>query len=354
MYGAEIKVYFFCMVLSYSRMKYAFFSVDPFTALGFIYAHEKAFKYFGGRTETIVYDQDRVMVISENAGNVVYTKAFDEYRQKAGFKVWLCRRQDPDSKGRIENVVKFIKTSFLQHREYCGIDSLNSACLAWLDRTGNGLVNANTRRTPRELFELESLKLIKYSPQNIQLYKQKIVSVSDLNTITYLKNKYDLPAGKYAQGARLRVEDDGNNLSVIDPTTNEVVVQHKLSDKMGQVVKAEKVKKVSIIAEKTKELFRQEKAVCELIDRIETDKPRYLTEQCRLLKKLHKQYKPENILRAVQECVAREKLDVTEVLALLVAKYGIEKAENVVPVRTKKFYTEKAKGLAKYSALTEV
>ena len=32
MYGKETKVYFFCMVLSYSRMKFVYFSPKPFTA----------------------------------------------------------------------------------------------------------------------------------------------------------------------------------------------------------------------------------------------------------------------------------------------------------------------------------
>jgi len=130
MYGGEVKVFFFCMVLSFSRMKFVYFSAEPFTTNHFLYAHEKVFKYFGGRPEIIMYDQDRLMVVNENAGNIMYTKAFDEYRERAEFKVFLCRKADPDTKGRVENLVKYIKTSFLDSREYTGIDSLNSACLA--------------------------------------------------------------------------------------------------------------------------------------------------------------------------------------------------------------------------------
>ena len=64
MYDRKVRVYFFCMVLSYSRMKFAYFSSDPFTTETAIEAHRLAFRYFSGRTQTILYDRDRVFVVS--------------------------------------------------------------------------------------------------------------------------------------------------------------------------------------------------------------------------------------------------------------------------------------------------
>lgn len=56
MYGRNIRIYFFTMVLSYSRMKFAYFSVDPFNTSKTIEAHIYAFKYFSGRIQMIMYD----------------------------------------------------------------------------------------------------------------------------------------------------------------------------------------------------------------------------------------------------------------------------------------------------------
>lgn len=39
MYGNNVRVYFFCMVLSNSRMKFAYFSSEPFTAENTVQAH---------------------------------------------------------------------------------------------------------------------------------------------------------------------------------------------------------------------------------------------------------------------------------------------------------------------------
>ena len=100
--GSTTKVYFFVMVLSYSRMKFVYFSIVPFDSLRFTYAHNKAFRYFGGMPRKIMYDQDKVQVISENAGDVVLTKEYENYRVKAGFDIYLCKKQYPDTKGKVE------------------------------------------------------------------------------------------------------------------------------------------------------------------------------------------------------------------------------------------------------------
>ncbi|WP_244275443.1 hypothetical protein [Oceanobacillus kimchii] len=62
---------------------------------------EKAFCYFGGMTEEIVYGQDRLLAVSENTGDL---KSFTKYHKTRKFKIYLCRKSDPESKGRIEQV----------------------------------------------------------------------------------------------------------------------------------------------------------------------------------------------------------------------------------------------------------
>jgi len=54
-HGKLVKVYIFAMVLSCSRYKYAHFQLDPFTAKTFCEAHDRAFRYFGGRPSEIAY-----------------------------------------------------------------------------------------------------------------------------------------------------------------------------------------------------------------------------------------------------------------------------------------------------------
>src|SRR5665648_17675 len=61
--GKHKKVYCFAMVMSNSRYKYVYWIDRPFTTVLFIEAHQKAFSFFGGRTEEIAYDQDKVCLL---------------------------------------------------------------------------------------------------------------------------------------------------------------------------------------------------------------------------------------------------------------------------------------------------
>jgi len=163
-----------------------------------------------------------------------------------------------------------------------------------------------------------------------------------------------LPLGRHSRGDRLRVESDGVFISIIEPTTNELVVKHKLTGDIGRVVKSNKPQKPpNPEIEKTKTLYDNDPTAIRFIDKICEEMPRYITQQCRLLKKIHKQYGTEKSISAIEECLCECKFDVTEVLTLLVKKYGIVQAKKILPPRTKKHYSEKAKGLSKYSALVE-
>lgn len=95
MYGKRIKIYIFAMVLSCSRKKFVYFQDKAFYAQDFVKAHDLAFRYFAGRTTEIVYDQDRVMAVSENSGDLILTEAFESYYKFAGFSIRLCCGSDP-------------------------------------------------------------------------------------------------------------------------------------------------------------------------------------------------------------------------------------------------------------------
>lgn len=85
--------------------------------------HEKEFEFYGGMTEEIVYDQDKLMIVSENGGDIIYTEEFQAYRQQRGFCIYLCQGADPDSKGKIENVVNFIKGNLAKNRVFHQLDT---------------------------------------------------------------------------------------------------------------------------------------------------------------------------------------------------------------------------------------
>jgi transposase len=67
---------------------------------------EKALRYFGSMTQGEVYDQDRLLAVSENTGDIMMTAKFTKYPQVRKFKVYLYRKADRQSKGKVEQAVK--------------------------------------------------------------------------------------------------------------------------------------------------------------------------------------------------------------------------------------------------------
>jgi transposase len=88
----KVKVHLFVMVLGYSRRIFARGYLHE--RLGnLLEGHEAAFAHFGGRTETILYDNPRTIVVSkdEAAGTVVWNRRFKDRMNFYGVEIKLCR-----------------------------------------------------------------------------------------------------------------------------------------------------------------------------------------------------------------------------------------------------------------------
>ena len=64
--GTKVLLYVICFVLSNSRFKYCEWQDRPFNTTDMIKMHENAFEYYGGKPEEMVYDQDNLILVSEN------------------------------------------------------------------------------------------------------------------------------------------------------------------------------------------------------------------------------------------------------------------------------------------------
>src|SRR3954447_9240119 len=78
-HGKPVKLVFIVFVLAHSRYKYVEFQNRPFTTKDVVAAHKNAFKALGGVSQEIVYDQDRLMVVAENEGDILLTEEFQQF-----------------------------------------------------------------------------------------------------------------------------------------------------------------------------------------------------------------------------------------------------------------------------------
>jgi len=322
-HGNTAKVYIFAMVLSSSRYKYIYFQLEPFTAQSFIEAHDRAFKYFGGRPVEIVYDQDRVMVVSENAGDIIFTETFENYKNYVGFSVHLCRGSDPESKGKIEAVVKYVKNNFLSCRVFHGIARLNSDGLGWLERTGNGLVHETTKMVPSIVFA-EEQKRLKKAPELSSPVIPKIAIVRKNNIVMYKQNRYVMPAGTYQPGRKVLIETDAqaNIVRFYDYREGSLIEEYRIEPGIGKCVRnthpeRDRFTKHEALKTKAAEGFGNVEHAGAFLDKILALKGRYTRDQLSIIIKLQEQYSQEQLEQAVSYCMERHLFSALDFKAVL-------------------------------------
>ncbi|NCD10419.1 MAG: IS21 family transposase [Negativicutes bacterium] len=307
------KVYFVGMVLAHSRYKWGYFQTKPFTSGTLIQAMNYGFQYFGGIPKEIVVDQDSIIVVSENLGDIIYTYEFEQYKSQLALDIHVCRKADPESKGMVESTVKYIKGNFLPHRFFMEEDMLNEAFLAWLERTGNAKTHGTTKKVPAQVFELEREHLRAVQSKIYNLSPSIMRTVRKDNTILYNSSRYSLPLGTYIKHPQVTVTVKDGNLSIYDGFGDCLLASHPISLLPGKLVKSSDHRR-----DKSASLDRLEEEILELMKSpiaeqwqsylmlIRERKPRYYRDQLTLLKQMLKTFSGEILEDAMLYCGIRE------------------------------------------------
>ncbi|UQD53535.1 IS21 family transposase [Bacillus methanolicus] len=308
----DVKLYFITFVLSHSRYKYVEWLDRPFTTRDTIRCHEKAFQFFGGIPEEIVYDQDHLITVSENAGDIILTSEFQAYKQERGFRIYLCRKADPQSKGKVENVVKFVKKNFAKNRVYANLEAWNEKCLAWLERTGNFNVHHTTKKRPVEVHALEKQHLKPVS--SLLSFENTLVTritrtVHKDNVIKYKSNRYSLPLGTYRPRGdnTVYVETQEEELIIRREPHGEVLARHPLCHGKGELIKnrqhtRDRSKGIHAYKETVIRQFKDQEKAEQFIHEVGIRYPRYIRDQLQVIQCAITQYR-QDIDEALAVCI---------------------------------------------------
>lgn len=300
------KVYFAAFVLAHSRFKYGYFLDRPFTTADLITAMNGTFSFFGGTTVEIVVDQDSIITVSENSGDIIYTYEFEKYRQQHNLEIRVCRKSDPESKGMIENMVKYVKRNFLVNRRYMDPDLLNECFIAWLGRTGNAKVHNTTKKVPAQVFEFEREHLRPILlPQNDFCMNSIIRSVRKDNTVVYKSNRYSLPIGTFNKEPEVGLREVEGKLQIWQGFGDYMIYEHHLCHDKGKLIKA---RDHGRNREESLDKFEQRAVI--LIDEsyrpfvmdVRKSKPRYFRDQLSLMEEILADYPLQTVHEAIEYC----------------------------------------------------
>ena len=199
--GKLKKLFCFNMILGYSRMRYVEFTLSIDTPT-LIQCHLNAFEYFGGFTQEILYDNMKQVVIKRalKASDSEWNSQFEDFFKCFGFIPRLCRPYRPQTKGKIENTVGYVKRDFFLGRLFTSLEDLNGQVHRWLERV-NSTVHGTTYQIPLERFKEENLSPRDQVPPYKVVHKETR-KVSRDCYISFLGNKYSVPyrfAGRTAE-----------------------------------------------------------------------------------------------------------------------------------------------------------
>ncbi len=154
--GVPRKVYGFTAILCYSRMRFVTF-VKRCDGPTLIRCLMEAFEYFGGLPKAALTDRMKSVLLVEMEGKIPrWNPRFADFMASIGVAPRVCRAYTPQTKGKIERSVGFVKQSFWAGVCFSDIDDLNRQAHIWCERI-NGRVHRTTHERPRERREQEPL-----------------------------------------------------------------------------------------------------------------------------------------------------------------------------------------------------
>ncbi len=191
--GELVRAHLFLLTLGFSRRLFARgYADERMTSL--LDAHERAFVHFGGRTEEILYDNPRTIVLKRDLDgkHIEWHPVFRDFADYYGFHPRLCRPYRARTKGKVESGVRYVKRNAMAGRSFRSWDHLNDWLLEWAETIADQRVHGTTHEMPATRFEREILLSTSGVPP-YRLERNPIRSVANDCLVTLDTNRYSVP-----------------------------------------------------------------------------------------------------------------------------------------------------------------
>lgn len=191
--NAVRKLSAFVMVLSYSRMMYAEFTLSQCLE-DFLQAHLRAFRFFGGVPEKGLYDNLKAVCLTRLGADIRFNPRFLEFSGHYLFEPVLCQPGHGNEKGKVERGIRYLRTSFLEGRQITDWARANAELGKWLAEVANVRSHAVTRRRPIDRFEEDERRKLRPVPElALDLSILRAVKATSQSLVHFEGNMYTVP-----------------------------------------------------------------------------------------------------------------------------------------------------------------
>ncbi len=173
-------------------------------------------------------DNQKAAVLSHGLdGRVRFNPGFLALASHYGFTPKACRPHRPQTKGKGERMVRYVKENFFQrHRAFESLDHLNRLLAQWLAEVADVRVHGTHKAVVRERFEEERPHLSPLPPARFDTSYRETRRVALDAFIDVRGNRYSVPAHLCGETVAVRIALDGT-LKVFD-AEGTLVAEHRL------------------------------------------------------------------------------------------------------------------------------
>lgn len=192
--NATRKVSVFVAVLGYSKMIYIEFTLSQRKS-EFYRCIVHALEFFRGSPKKIIFDNLKAAVISGSGRNAVLHPEFAALCGYYYIQPVACEARDPESKGLVENSVRYVKRNALAGRddELQSWDDYRALAVHWRDSIANVRVHDRLGEKPVERFPGEQQSLRSLPSIAYQTDEMLMTEVRSTAQVEFDCNRYTVP-----------------------------------------------------------------------------------------------------------------------------------------------------------------
>jgi transposase len=158
--GKRQSVWGFVLTLGWSRAMVAEIALDQRLET-LLALHEEAFRQLGGVPREILYDRMKTVLVDiDDRGEIRWHPVFRDFCHWWGFAPRLCHAYRPQTKGKVESGIKYLKGNFVCGWQGSDFASVPSGLRRWCWEVANQRVHGTTGRVISEALAQEQPHLL--------------------------------------------------------------------------------------------------------------------------------------------------------------------------------------------------
>ena len=215
--------------------------------------HQEAFRAFGGCVRHVVLDNLKEGVLKPDLYEPKLNPVYRAMLAHCDVIADVCRVEDPDRKGSVENAIKHTQTTALKGRKFESIDAQNAWLAHWEERWAATRIHGRKKRQVMAMFLEEKAHLLPLPLEAFRPFKYVVRTVDNAGLVQVESSYYSaLPAALYSEVA---VRIYTNDIEIVD-RTGQLLRRHKKAERKGQFVLPDEDRIFNPSRESTKLLAR--------------------------------------------------------------------------------------------------